>query len=139
MKKYIVYIHTCPNNKKYVGVTSLKPYIRWGKGWQYRNNEQFYNDIQLYGWENIKHEIVARKCKQSFAYSIEKHLISKYKSNVKEFGYNIESGGKRIVTLDSTKKKISESLSGINHPMYGKHLTEEHKEAFIEGNRKKIS
>lgn len=30
--KYVVYKHTCPNGKVYIGITSQKPEHRWKKG-----------------------------------------------------------------------------------------------------------
>ena len=57
---YTVYKHTCPNGKVYIGITKQKPERRWGiNGRGYKENEYFYRAIQKYGWQNIKHEIIA--------------------------------------------------------------------------------
>lgn len=37
---YIVYMHICPNNKKYIGITSQKPEKRWGNGKNYIGNSR---------------------------------------------------------------------------------------------------
>lgn len=29
-KKFIVYMHTSPSGKRYIGITSVKTYNRWG-------------------------------------------------------------------------------------------------------------
>lgn len=39
---------------------------------------------------------------------------------------------------EETKAKISKSLSGENHPMFGKHLSEETKKKVADGNRGKV-
>lgn len=57
-KKYYIYIHTCPNKKRYIGL-SKNPKQRWNNGDGYKANLEFYKQIKKYGWENIKHEIVA--------------------------------------------------------------------------------
>lgn len=55
---YVVYKHTTPSGKVYVGITGQKPARRWQNGYGYKDNEHFYRAIRKYGWENIKHEIV---------------------------------------------------------------------------------
>lgn len=58
-KKYVVYLHTFPNNKHYVGITCVKPVERrWRGGSSYKNQRKIYNAILKYGWKNIKHEIL---------------------------------------------------------------------------------
>mgnify|MGYP002513570873 CR=1 FL=1 len=60
-RKYCVYVHTnVINGKKYVGMTSQTPERRWGtNGRGYKQNLYFSSEIQEYGWDNFKHEIVA--------------------------------------------------------------------------------
>ena len=77
-KKYYIYIHTCPNKMVYVGL-SKKPTQRWNKGEGYKDNKKFYEAIKNFGWENIKHEIVAETYYGWVARGIEKKLISKFK------------------------------------------------------------
>ena len=43
----IVYIHICPNGKRYVGITQKEdPKERWDSGWGYQNNVHFFNAIK---------------------------------------------------------------------------------------------
>ncbi len=58
-KTWTVYMHTSPNNRVYVGITSKKPTRRWDNGNGYSYNPYFSNAIKKYGWENFKHEILS--------------------------------------------------------------------------------
>lgn len=59
MKNFIVYKHTTPSQKIYIGITSMSTSKRWGhKGYGYRNQPYFYRAILKYGWDNIKHEVL---------------------------------------------------------------------------------
>lgn len=152
MASYTVYKHICPNGKVYIGITGNNPLSRWNGGHGYRNNKHFYNAIQKYGWENIKHEILLEGLTKAQAEQKEIELIAKYKSNDAKYGYNHENGGnctgkvseetKRKISEASagregkpvsaeTRKKISESKkgkgTGEQHHQYGKPLPEETK------------
>lgn len=54
---YTVYMHTCPNDKVYIGITKRKPSVRWNNGKGYQHNEYFSRAIEKYGWESFKHDI----------------------------------------------------------------------------------
>ena len=94
-KTFCVYKHTClKNGKVYIGITSQKPETRWGcDGYGYHHNIHFTNAIKKYGWDNFKHEILFTGLCAEDAERIEIDLISSLKSNNREFGYNISSGG----------------------------------------------
>lgn len=92
---YTVYKHTCPNGKVYIGITKQKPERRWGvNGCGYKENEYFYRAIQKYGWENIKHEIIAEGLTEDEADAMEIDLISEYRATDRNCGYNRHFGGK---------------------------------------------
>lgn len=129
-EKYFVYMHVSPNGKKYVGITQnyLK---RWRNGLGYWQNKYFYNAIKKYGWNNFEHIIVAENLTLQDAEKMEIALISKYKTNNKEFGYNHAKGGKvnRGYKLsDETRRKLSENHIGISNVNKGKSMSEEQKE-----------
>lgn len=109
-KKYTVYMHICPNNKKYIGITKQKPEDRWINGKGYKDNNYFYKAINKYNWNNIEHKILYTNLTKEKAEQKEIELIAYYKSNEKEFGYNIESGGHVNCVSDNTKKKISQTM-----------------------------
>lgn len=128
-----VYIHTSPSNKKYVGITSQNPpEKRWKNGYAYKNNEHFTSAIYLYGWDNIKHEIIASELTRTEAEKMEVELITKYNTTNKEYGYNKTTGGESGKQLsDETIMKMRKphiSMRGENHPNYGKPLSDETKE-----------
>ena len=107
-----VYKHTSPSNKIYIGITSKKNINqRWKNGEGYKN-QVFYNAIQKYGWDNIKHEILFENLTKEEAEEKEIELIAFYKSNQLNFGYNRDNGGNCIGTFsDSHKKNLSISNS----------------------------
>lgn len=113
---YCVYMHTSPNDKKYIGVTKQHPPTkRWkhnGRG--YIKNEHFYRAIQKYGWDKFKHEILIDNISKDKAFELEKALIKKLNSNDYRFGYNICSGGEGCC-----------GMTGENNPRYGKKLSKE--------------
>ena len=142
---YTVYMHVCPNDKKYIGITKLKPNDRWINGRGYKDNNYFFKAIKKYSWENIKHEILFVNLTKKEAEQKEIELIAYYKSNQKEYGYNIENGGHVNCVSEETKKKISEAtrkamqnpkikekMSIAQHnrisPLKGRKLSDEHKE-----------
>jgi hypothetical protein len=92
---YSVYIHTVnENGKRYVGQCTGDPYKRWGAAGHRYKGQFFYKAIEKYGWNNITHEIVATNLTLKEADKLEKELISKYKTNKRQYGYNIASGGR---------------------------------------------
>jgi group I intron endonuclease len=114
---YIVYMHTSPSGKRYVGITKQSPERRWRRGEGYTKNAYFYNAIQKYGWDNIKSEILSEQLSCGEAKQIEIDLIARYNLNDSNFGYNLTKGG-----------DAGSGLSGMSHPNYGKHLAESTRE-----------
>lgn len=93
-KKYILYKHTSPSGKVYIGITCKAPEARWGSdGNGYKNQPYFWNAINKYGWENIKHEVLLCDLSKEEACEKEKEYIAKYRSNEPSYGYNMTSGG----------------------------------------------
>lgn len=131
-RNYCVYKLTSPSNKVYIGLTSQKPEERWKNGKGYHDNPYLLSAIDKYGWENFTHEILYDNLSHEEANVLEYETIREYKSNQREFGYNIQNGGNSKDKLgEEVKSKISGSLKEYfkNHdnPMYGKKHTEESK------------
>lgn len=100
-KVFYIYIHTCPNYWVYVGI-SQQPKQRWNNGEGYQKNEEFYRAIKKYGWENIKHEIVAETNYRWIAKEIERTLITHFKK--KKRCYNENNIELKLLENKSTRK-----------------------------------
>lgn len=149
-KYYYVYKHTNNlNNKIYIGITIQEPKKRWLNGKGYQNNDYFNKSITKYGWHNFSHEILYEHLTKEEAEQKEIELIAQYKSNQREFGYNIANGGNCVGTVsEETKRKISESHKGTlawnkglhigvgeNNNFYGKKHSEETKKKISIANK----
>lgn len=147
---YCVYKHTCPNGKIYIGITGMKPERRWKNGEGYQT-QIFYRAIQKYGFDNICHEILFDGLTKEEAEQKERELIAHYKSNHKNYGYNVDNGGSSVGShSEATKQKFSKNMIGdtrnkgrihteesrknMSEAHIGKRLTEETKKKLSELN-----
>lgn len=108
-KRYCVYMHINRlNNKKYIGITSQVPEVRWNNGYGYKGQTVFYNAINKYGWDMFDHKILFTNLSEEEAKNKEIEMIDKYKTNVYKhgyrYGYNMTDGG------DSGKSKPSDYI-----------------------------
>lgn len=122
-------MHTSPNGKVYIGITSQKLNRRWRDGKGYNNHVYFGRAIKKYGWENFKHEVLFEGLSKEEAAQKEIELIKSYKSNNENYGYNLSSGGesgsKGYKYTKEQREHLSELRKGENNYMYGKHHTKE--------------
>jgi hypothetical protein len=92
------------NGKVYIGQT-IRPFeVRKAEHLYGHNGYYFGNALKKYDfdWEVLK------ECKSiSELNKMEKHFINKYKSNKKEFGYNLRNGGENSLVSKRTRKKMS--------------------------------
>ena len=111
---FIVYKHTTPSGKCYIGYTQQEKlsYRARKDGSGYRYNVAFWNAICKYGWDNIKHEILKDHLSFNEANKWEIYYIQKYKANDKKFGYNLTPGGSNPNCTPETREKISKSKTG---------------------------
>ena len=109
---YIVYKHTSPSGKVYIGITRQQPEQRWQGGLGYRHNEYFFRAILKYGWDNFAHEILLSGLDKNTACAAEVALIAAYRSNDKSRGYNITNGGETFRHSPESIRKMSENRKG---------------------------
>lgn len=113
-KPWTLYKHTSPSGKVYVGITTnIKD--RWAdKGRNYCTyNSIFKKAIFKYGWDNIKHEILAENLPHDEACALEIALIAYYKKL--GISYNITNGGEGMsgmVFSEESRRRMSESQKG---------------------------
>lgn len=154
-KKWSVYVHiNKANGKRYVGITSRKnPDDRWcgGAGYKRRENRYFYNSIQKYGWDGFDHLILYSGLIESDAKETEKRLISEWRTQEHDYGYNLTAGGEGAtgcVVSNETRRKHSiasrrenlseETLRKRSDSLRGRKFTDEHKRKIGDGNSKAI-
>lgn len=131
----IIYCFTFPNNKIYIGKTQKDFNIRLRShkyGSKYLKN-YLYNAIRLYGWDNIKIEILCECETKEELNEKEIEFINKFDTTNPNKGYNLRSGGEGGIHHPLTKIKISQSNKGNKNGMFnktpwnkGKKLSEEH-------------
>jgi group I intron endonuclease len=135
---YTVYIHISPSNKRYIGITSIKPFKRWNNGKGYKNNEHFFRAINKYGWDNFQHIIIAKGLDEETAQWLEIELIREWDSTNPNKGYNKTLGGESCngwTPSEETRQRMSENhadVSGENNPFFRKSHTEEFKNSLSE-------
>lgn len=96
---------------------------RWKDGKGYNTQPLMSRAISKYGWGNIIHELLCDNLTLKEASAMEKELISKHKSNDKEYGYNVTSGGDNGYGWKHTEE--SKAKMKLCHA--GKELSANHK------------
>ena len=139
---FIVYRHTLPNGKAYIGQTCRPLHHRTGRDFAgYKECVAFYSATQKYGAANVKTEILYTCEDVHEANRLETLCIARHNS-LAPHGYNLTTGGSSGLLSDETKAKlsaaqtgkthtdevrakISEAVSGKKHPNWGKTLSTE--------------
>ena len=135
---FTVYCHTNKTNgKKYIGITSKDPKIRWNKGLGYKKGQYFGKIIEIYGWDNFEHEILFEELTKEEACTKEKELIKEYKANDRRFGYNQTDGGEYFEANEDVRRRISLAMMGNKNGL-GKPCSEEKKRKISEAQKGKI-
>ena len=151
-RNYKLYVHISPSNKRYYGITVQTVQDRWQNGYGYRTQPHFYNAINKYGWDNIEHIVLFDNLTKEEACLLEQCYITLYNTTNDKYGYNSTYGGEHYIPSERTREKMSisnkiaqnrpdvkqrksERTKGEKNPMYGKHLTEEHKQKLRDNSR----
>ena len=111
-KCYSVYLHRCPNSKVYIGI-SKNCQLRWNHGLGYKDNKEFFSDIQKFGWDNIEHKILLQCLTESEAKNEEAKLILAYDSENPEKGYNRTSIKRELLKLEEDSKSIEKNNEAL--------------------------
>lgn len=118
-KQYLVYMHTAPNGKKYIGITCQKLSRRWHAGQGYKSNTHFYRAIKKYGWANIKHEVIADNLAKEKACELEQLYIKKLGTRDQKKGYNNTIGGEcgsaGYKITEEAREKLRKANTGKHH------------------------
>ena len=122
MNNYIVYKHTSPSGKVYIGITCQHPAKRWRGGEGYKRNTLFYRAIKKYGWDSFSHEILFSDLSKDAACSMEIALIKSHDSINPQKGYNTSTGG------ESGTAGVTPWNKGVPSPLRGTHLSPEHRQ-----------
>ncbi len=112
------------NNKVYIGKTTneerrIKEHLT-----ERRFKSAFHDALDKYGKDTFDYCVLIKTTSKDnekmniFLNAMERYYIKKYKSNIREFGYNLTEGG------DGFGSRFGEA-----NPFYGKHHTEECKKA----------
>lgn len=109
---YSVYKHTLPDNKVYIGITSVPLTERWDNGFGYERQPKFFREIVKYGWDNIKHDILAVGLSEKDARSMEKYLIEQEVNNV------LNTQCRAGVDLSWTKSVINQDIPNVRHQKF---------------------
>lgn len=115
-KTYYIYVHTCPDLCTYVRM-STNPKQRWNKGKGYKENKPFYQAIKKFGWDNIKHEIIAETQYGWAARVIERIVITHFKSLQK--CYNENNIERVLLEKNKSIRKIPLKKVGQYNPQTG--------------------
>ena len=131
-KKSGIYMWTSPSGKSYIGQSvDLQKrkcaFLRFGDiygGEKINCARKKYNHKSLWNYKVLEY------CGIDKLDERERYYIELY--DTINNGYNCESGGnENKIVSDEVKRKLSEAMKGKrcgeNSPLYGKHLTEEHK------------
>ena len=121
---FLVYMHTTPDGKKYIGITKSSPSSRWNEGAGYESQKKFYKAIQAFGWMNIEHRVIAAGLSEAEAKALETSLILKYKTNDAQFGYNTNLSVAQVIKPEgdtNTGVKAKKDSSDISLELINKY------------------
>jgi group I intron endonuclease len=108
---YVIYKHTSPSGKSYIGQT--KDYDRRCTEHQLMGCCRAFNSaIKKYGWDNLTHEILIEGLSLDEANRWEEVLIKEL-NTLAPNGYNLMTGGMNSSHSDESKAKMSAAHSGI--------------------------
>ena len=140
-KKSVVYCAVNQvNNKIYIGLTTkvlkrrIAAHICKSKNAQ---NGYFHNALNTHGKDSFKWYVLYQSNDINQLKEKETFYINEFKSNDREKGYNLSTGGESPIFNQESCEKISKrakerNITGKNNPFYGRKHSEELKKHFSE-------
>jgi group I intron endonuclease len=113
MDNYLIYKHTSPSGKSYIGQT--KDYDR--RCFEHQTStgcRVFKSAIQKHGWDNFTHEILIEGLSLEEANHWEPFFISEH-NTLAPNGYNLRTGGFNSSLSEETKAAMSAAKLGTTH------------------------
>lgn len=95
-----IYKHTFPNGAVYIGRTNMKPEDRWLNGWGYKNSPLMFAAIIQFGWDNVKHDIIADNLTEEESIKLEYEQICLHSESCTV--YNIHSVPPQVLAQENT-------------------------------------
>lgn len=127
------------NGKSYIGQTirdAEKTRIRQHLNGNSRGSRLVKRAIKKYGKDAFTYEILHDGIIPELLDDLEIEAIKKF-NTIAPHGYNLTTGGSGGSRSEETRRRISESKKGENHPFYGKNFSEEHRRKISEANRRR--
>jgi group I intron endonuclease len=122
---YLIYKHTSPSGKSYIGQTND---YRRRCSWHQTSTgcRRFATAIKKYGWSEFQHEILMEGLSLGEANHWESALILEH-NTLTPNGYNLTTGGDNKLLSEETKSKISAAKLGKKRGPNKKQFSEETK------------
>ena len=134
MVGYIYLITDTTNGMKYTGKHHY--HIEGQLDPNYHGSGTIIKNIYKKRPETLKEEYIKTCYSEEEMNSDEQYYIKLFKT-LWPNGYNLTEGGEGCVASEETRKKISEALKGMKHPMFGKHHSEESKKKISDAHKGK--
>jgi group I intron endonuclease len=138
---FVIYKHTAPNGKAYIGQTNNYQARTNRHKWTNNQCRAFANAINKYGWDSFTHHILIDELSLQEANDWESFYIFIY-NTLSPNGYNLRSGGNNSTPCEETKRILSERNKGKKHSDESKakmSLSQKNRLPATEETRKKIS
>lgn len=124
------------NGMSYIGQTTRDVDARIAEHTYKMNagsNSQFHNALRKYGVDSFSWTILDTADDIDELNLLEAFYIDKF--DTFDSGYNLTTGGMNHIVSEETKQKMSKSLSGENHPFFGKTHSEETRQKMRENSK----
>lgn len=106
---YIIYRHTAPDGRIYIGCTGVSLKARKQLGY---SRTPFGRIVEAVGWDSIKSTILATTVDRAESERLEEYYIQKFKARNPKYGFNVARGTGALP--DSQRKHLSEASKRVH-------------------------